>query len=238
MLKNITTLPMKTFLFRRRDLHRADTRAIPSKKIVSCSLSGFRAEKKVDYRSTTRGPGEAEGQRTCPEVWTKVTTRRAQQESFNKRSSAIVHRCGLHFGYEHVVPHPKHLGAAIPREHMYHMRLAHEHVSLVHVDVAAANHLGSPIDLDRLDQRARAQVVQERMLIAKFCGHSKAGLLVPCALSVRRKERHASTEESLDEATNSGRLDEKRKGVVRPCVPSSSVMVWTRRLTSSRLYLW
>src|SRR5260221_7309232 len=132
MLKNITTLPMKTFLFRRRDLHRADTQAIPSKIIVSCSLSGFRAEKKVDYRSTTRGPGEAEGQRTCPEVWTKVTTRRAQQESFNKRSSAIVHRCGLHFGYEHVVPHPKHLGAAIPREHMYHMRLAHEHVSLVH----------------------------------------------------------------------------------------------------------
>src|SRR5260221_13611030 len=152
MLKNITTLPMKTFLFRRRDLHRADTQAIPSKKIVSCSLSGFRAEKKVDYRSTTRGPGEAEGQRTCPEVWTKVTTRGAQQESFNKRSSAIVHRCGLHFGYEHVVPHPKHLGAAILREHMYHMRLAHEHVSLVHGHKAPPNDPGNPTVPNALPQ--------------------------------------------------------------------------------------
>ena len=91
--------------------------------------------------------------------------RRAQQESFNKRFSDIIHRCGLHFGYEHVVPHPKHLGAAIPRKHMYHMRLAHEHVSLVHVDVATVGYLGSPIDLDRLDQHARAQVVQEGVLI-------------------------------------------------------------------------
>ena len=37
---------------------------------------------------------------------------------------------------------------------------------------------------------------------------------MPCALSVRRRERHTSTEESLDEATNSGRVfveDETRK---------------------------
>jgi hypothetical protein len=36
------------------------------------------------------------------------------------------------------------------------------------------------------------------------------------------------------EATNSGRVDEKKKGVVRPRVPSSSMTVWTRRSTSSR----
>jgi hypothetical protein len=29
---------------------------------------------------------------------------------------------------------------------------------------------------------------------------------VPCALSVRRREQHTGTEESLDEATNSGRV--------------------------------
>ena len=45
----------------------------------------------------------------------------------------------------------------------------------------------------------------------KFCGRSKAGLLVPCVLSVRRRERHTSTEESLDEATNSGRVDVEGK---------------------------
>src|SRR5260221_1807320 len=172
MLKNITTLPMKTFLFRRRDLHRADTQAIPSKKIVSCSLSGFCAEKKVDYRSTTRGPGEAEGQRTCPEVWTKVTTRRAQQESFNKCSSAIVHRCGLHFGYEHVVPHPKHLGAVIPREHMYHMRLAHEHVSLVHVREAPHNDLSKRAFTDAPPPPSTAQALNVGMIIASVCRHS------------------------------------------------------------------
>jgi len=45
----------------------------------------------------------------------------------------------------------------------------------------------------------------------KFCGRSKPGLLVPCALSVRRRERHTSTEESLYEATNSGRVDVEGK---------------------------
>ncbi len=71
----------------------------------------------------------------------------------------------------------------------------------------------------------------------RFCRCSKAGLLVPCALNVRCRERRTSTEESLDEATNSGRVDigEKRNGVVRPRVPSTSVMVRTRRSTSSRL---
>ena len=34
---------------------------LSQKKIVSCSLSGFRAEKRMDCRSTTRGLGEAEG---------------------------------------------------------------------------------------------------------------------------------------------------------------------------------
>jgi len=44
-------------------------------------------------------------------------------------------------------------------------------------------------------------------------------------------------EESLDEAMNSGRVNigEKRKGVVRPHVPSTLVMVRTRHSTSSRL---
>jgi len=32
---------------------------------------------------------------------------------------------------------------------------------------------------------------------------------MPCALSIRRRKRHISTEESLDEATNSGRVDVK-----------------------------
>ena len=41
----------------------------------------------------------------------------------------------------------------------------------------------------------------------KICGRSKPGLLVPCAHSVRRRERHTSTEESLNEAANSGRVD-------------------------------
>ena len=72
----------------------------------------------------------------------------------------------------------------------------------------------------------------------KFCGHSKPGLLVPCALYVWSRERHTSTEESLYEATDSGSVDvegkiEKRNGVVRPRVPNTSVTVWTRRPTSS-----
>ena len=46
---------------------------------------------------------------------------------------------------------------------------------------------------------------------SKFCGCSKAGLLVPCAVSVRRKERCTSMEESLDEVMNSGRVDIKGK---------------------------
>jgi hypothetical protein len=45
----------------------------------------------------------------------------------------------------------------------------------------------------------------------KFCGRSKACLLVPCAFSIRHRERHASTEESLDEATDSGRVDVEGK---------------------------
>ena len=40
----------------------------------------------------------------------------------------------------------------------------------------------------------------------KFCRYRKPGLIVPCALSVWRRERHTGTEESLDEATNSGRV--------------------------------
>jgi len=45
----------------------------------------------------------------------------------------------------------------------------------------------------------------------KFCGRSKPGLVVPCELSVRRRERHTSTEESLYEATKSGRVDVEGK---------------------------
>ena len=50
----------------------------------------------------------------------------------------------------------------------------------------------------------------------KFCGRSKPSLIVPCALSVRHRERHTSTEERLDEEASSGRVDvevktEKRK---------------------------
>ena len=40
----------------------------------------------------------------------------------------------------------------------------------------------------------------------KSCRRGKPGLIVPCALSVRRREQHTGTEESLDEATNSGRV--------------------------------
>ena len=46
---------------------------------------------------------------------------------------------------------------------------------------------------------------------SKFCGPSKPGLLMPCALSVRRRERHTSMDESLNEATNSGRVDVEGK---------------------------
>ena len=45
----------------------------------------------------------------------------------------------------------------------------------------------------------------------KFYGRSKVGLLVPYVLSIRCREQHTSTEESLDEATNSGRVDGKGK---------------------------
>src|SRR5260221_5338046 len=57
----------------------------------------------------------------------------------------------------------------------------------------------------------------------KFCRRSKAGLLVPCALSVWCRERHTSMEESLDEATNCGRVDvkgmtgEKERGCETTC---------------------
>jgi len=66
---------------------------------------------------------------------------------------------------------------------------------------------------------------------SKFCGCSKAGFLVPCALSTQRREWCISPEENLDEATDSGRVNiegmtgKKRKGVVRQCVPGSSVTV-------------
>jgi hypothetical protein len=56
-----------------------------------------------------------------------------------------------------------------------------------------------------------------------FWEGSKAGLLLPCALSIRRRERHTSTEESLDEAANSGRVDvegmtgEKESGCETMC---------------------
>jgi hypothetical protein len=41
----------------------------------------------------------------------------------------------------------------------------------------------------------------------KFCRRGKPGLIVACALSVRHRERHTGTEESLDEVTSSGRVD-------------------------------
>ena len=46
--------------------------------------------------------------------------------------------------------YPKHLSATIPHKHMYYIRRAHEHMSLVHVDMAETNVLRSPIDPDRL----------------------------------------------------------------------------------------
>ena len=46
---------------------------------------------------------------------------------------------------------------------------------------------------------------------SKFCGCSKAGLLVPCALSAQRREWCISTEENLDERTDSGRVDVEGK---------------------------
>ena len=62
----------------------------------------------------------------------------------------------------------------------------------------------------------------------KICGRSKPGLLVPCALSVRRRERHTSTEESLNEGANSGRVDvDGKTGEKERCCESSSVTVWT-----------
>jgi len=45
----------------------------------------------------------------------------------------------------------------------------------------------------------------------KFYRCSKAGLLVPCALGIRCRKRHTSTEESLDEVTNSRRVGIKGK---------------------------
>jgi len=48
------------------------------------------------------------------------------------------------------IPYPKHLGAAILHKHMYYIRCAHEHMSLVHVDMAETNILQSLIDPDHL----------------------------------------------------------------------------------------
>jgi hypothetical protein len=69
----------------------------------------------------------------------------------------------------------------------------------------------------------------------KFCRRSEPDLTVPCALSVRRRERRTSMEEGLDEVTNFGRVDvegiTKRKE--RGCETMCAVMVWTRWSTSS-----
>ena len=46
--------------------------------------------------------------------------------------------------------YPKHLGATILHKHMYYIRRAHEHMSLIHVDMAETNVLQSLIDPDRL----------------------------------------------------------------------------------------
>ena len=52
------------------------------------------------------------------------------------------------------------LAAALPRKHMDRVRLAHECVSLVHVNVADC----PEIDVDRLHERTGAHVVQESLL--------------------------------------------------------------------------
>jgi len=70
----------------------------------------------------------------------------------------------------------------------------------VHVPREEASHGIAPRDT----QASRETPSQAH---GKFCGRSKGGLLVPCVLSVRRRERHTSTEGSLDEAMNSGRVD-------------------------------
>ena len=46
--------------------------------------------------------------------------------------------------------YPKHLSAVIPHKHMYYIQCAHEHMSLVHVDMAETNILRSLIDPDCL----------------------------------------------------------------------------------------
>jgi len=74
----------------------------------------------------------------------------------------------------------------------------------VHIPREEASHRIAPRDTqDSSETPSQAH--------GKFCGRSKAGLLMPCALSVRCRERHTGTEESLDEATNSGRADVEGK---------------------------
>ena len=55
------------------------------------------------------------------------------------------------------------LAAALPREHMYHIHLAHECVALVHVDAEDLLY----VDVDRLLEGTRTHVVQESMLAVR-----------------------------------------------------------------------
>src|SRR6266702_5045973 len=55
------------------------------------------------------------------------------------------------------------LAAALPRKHMHRIRLAHERVALVHVDVAEI----PETVVDGLHEGTRAHVVQESMLVAR-----------------------------------------------------------------------
>src|SRR6266702_4212295 len=55
------------------------------------------------------------------------------------------------------------LAAALPRKHMHCIRLAHERVALVHVDVAEI----PKTDVNGLHEGTRAHVVQESMFVAR-----------------------------------------------------------------------
>ena len=70
---------------------------------------------------------------------------------------------------EQSVRYLQHLGGvAVPRIHTQGVRIAHERVSLVHVDVAdATTRTRLDIKVDRLHEYTRAHVVQERVLVVR-----------------------------------------------------------------------
>jgi hypothetical protein len=85
-----------------------------------------------------------------------------QRESRDERIAG----CGVHrsdLSDRDVARYPEHLRAAAPRKHVQRVGLAHEYMPLVYVDVTD----GLDVDIDRLHQRARAHVVQKRVVLAR-----------------------------------------------------------------------